>query len=214
MLDHLNYRADQIQTVPQNYRFWLHLGQTVGICLCAMAMGLVMINELHQEELLTIPITILSAIIFEWYTHRYALHRAFPGLRKIHELHIQHHMMFHHDTIQVSNEREYQFVLLPAFGMALLIAIIGVINFIFAQFMSSNVAWLAFATQAGCVLYYELAHLSFHLPLTHPLMYLLKYFCPLKQHHVDHHNPAIGSNWNFGITNSWSDRIFGTKWKP
>ena len=74
---------------------------------------------------------------------------------------------------------------------------------------SPNVAWLFLATGLFYFMNYELLHLAYHLPDTHPLarVWLVRRLGWL---HRTHHDPRRMAHANFNISYPLFDRVFGT----
>lgn len=204
-------RKDITDSIPANYKPWLHktIPTAVGFfillyCCLLITWGVWMI-----------PVAVLALfgfLGFEWMVHRYILHRQTFPLQDIHHKHINHHLLFSEDTMEMRSNRETYLVMMP------LIAILAVLLFI-----SPLIACLYFSFGFDCAgfvlalmilffLSYEWLHYSYHLPVD-SVIGGSKFLARLKQHHRRHHSWNNMKKYNFNVTIPLFDWILGTKIK-
>jgi sterol desaturase/sphingolipid hydroxylase (fatty acid hydroxylase superfamily) len=109
----------------------------------------------------------------------------------------------------IRDKREYRLVLIPAFGLFLII--VGQIGAWFALTWLgfSNLACLYAATAIGYAVSYEWLHFSYHLPHEHPVAQN-PIIQRLARHHAVHHDPRIMQRWNMNVTVPLMDVVMRT----
>src|SRR5690606_25844986 len=106
--------------------------------------------------------------------------------------------------------RDLRAVLFPPVLMTFFITAFALpAGLLLAWIATPNVAWLFVATSLGYFLNYELLHLAYHLPPTHPVA-RLPLVGRLKRLHQAHHDPRLMARCNFNITYPIGDALFGT----
>src|SRR5262249_772189 len=76
-------------------------------------------------------------------------------------------------------------------------------------FASRNLAALWVASTMGYVVAYEWLHLSYHLPVGHPIG-RTRLISLLRGHHARHHTPELMQRWNFNVTVPLADSLLAT----
>lgn len=208
-------RARLIQrTAEKGYHPWLHLfGPAIG-GVAIISFVLSTLENVQPLELLTIPLVFLLSNAVEWRAHKNLLHHRSRLIPILYDRHTpQHHMVFITDDLAARSRSEWSFVLIPAFGLAL----IGMLNLPIAAvlyyFVSHNVGALYLANALAYVLMYEWLHLSYHLPPESPIgkLSLIRF---LRRHHATHHDPRLMQKWNFNVTIPLWDLVRSTYYGP
>lgn len=193
-------RARLHAAIPAGYSPWLHLAGTTGVGLVALAASLWGLSSPRPIELLTIPITFLVSNLFEWRAHKDLLHRRQKFAAVLYDRHTpEHHMVFGYDDMAVRDWRELKLVLMPAFGVAAVVATMVPLSLLLGRLLGANVGWLFLMTSALYVVGYELSHLSYHLPENSFIgrLWLVRV---LREQHRRHHHPRLMQKWNFNVT--------------
>lgn len=203
-------RAELLAETPRWYVPWVHLVAPSSFGIVAIVAALASIRDLHPLELLTVPVVYLLANAFEWWIHGAALHRRHPLAPVLYDQHTpKHHMLYLTDDMAMRDLREYRLVLIPAYGLFLLI--VGQIGAWFAltRLGFPNVACLYAATAIAYAVSYEWLHFSYHLPHEHPVVRnpIIK---RLARHHAIHHDPRIMQRKNMNVTVPLTDWVMGT----
>lgn len=203
-------RAELLAETPSWYVPWVHLCVPSAFGLLAIAAALASIRDLHPLELLTVPVVYLFVNAFEWWIHGAALHRRHPLAPVLYDQHTpKHHMLYLTDDMAMRDTREYRLVLIPAYGLFLII--VGQIAAWFALTWLgfANVACLYAATAIAYAVSYEWLHFSYHLPREHPVARnpIIK---RLARHHAIHHDPRIMQRKNMNVTIPLMDWVMGT----
>jgi hypothetical protein len=203
-------RAAAMEQVPSWYSPWAHLAGTSGIALAVAALSLFELRDPSSVELLTVPITFLLANAVEWRAHKSLLHRRTPPLHKLYDLHTPvHHAIYQTADLAVRTTREWKLVLLPGIGVVSIVLLAVPFSCAAGRLVGANVGWLVLFTSGLYVWFYELAHLSYHLP---PQSFVgrLPPVRALRGHHARHHDPALMAHYNFNVTIPLYDWIRGT----
>lgn len=194
------FRTSLVASIPAWYSPWGHLlfPSLFGLGIIAAMVGL--LHGLRSLELLTVPVVYLVSNAVEWRIHKYMLHRRFPFFTTLYDRHTpQHHRVFVSDDMEMRSTREFRLVLIPFYGIVGIVLLDAPFAAAIWHFGYRNVACLFLATSAFYVLSYELLHLCYHLPATHPIgrSAIIR---RLRRHHAIHHAPSLMQRWNFNVT--------------
>ncbi len=193
-------RARLHAAIPAGYSPWLHLAGTTSVAIVALALGLAKMHAPTWVELLTVPVVLLFANAFEWRAHKNLLHHRQKPLHHLYDRHTpEHHMVFGYDDMAIRDPRELKLVLMPAIGVAGIVAMAAPIAFALGHFWSPNRGWLFLVTSAIYVVAYELSHMSYHLA-EDSFIGRLSLVRVLREHHRRHHHPKLMQKWNFNVT--------------
>lgn len=204
------YRAEQTAKIPGWYSPWVHLAGTTGIGVGAIALAALRIKSLGLVELATVPAVWAVANLFEWHAHRNMLHRRRFPWQELYDRHTPvHHRIYRYGDMEVRSMRELRFVLIPAIGVLGIVVLGAPVAALVGSLLGPNVGWLFLAGEATYVVAYELTHLAYHLPKSHPVQRigLVRW---LSEHHGRHHDPRLMQRWNFNVTVPLADWLFGT----
>ncbi len=203
-------RNELLAETPRYYVPWMHLFVPSLFGIATITIALSSIRDLQPLELLTVPLVYLFANAFEWWIHGAALHRRHPLAPVLYDQHTpKHHMLYVTDDMAIRDTREYRLVLIPAFGLFLVI--VGQIGAWLALTWLgfANIACLYAATAIGYAVSYEWLHFSYHLPHEHPVA-RNPIITRLARHHAVHHDPRIMQRWNMNVTVPLMDHVMGT----
>jgi sterol desaturase/sphingolipid hydroxylase (fatty acid hydroxylase superfamily) len=123
-----------------------------------------------------------------------------------------HHRIFVEGDMAVRSRREWRLVLIPAYGVVLIILANLPAVVALTLLGQRNLAALYAMTSVAYVLSYEWLHLAYHLPEGHPIA-RLRFVAALARHHAKHHDPALMQRWNFNVTFPIWDRVRGTTYR-
>lgn len=204
-------RSRTVAKIPSWYSPWGHLLVPAVCGLTVIVAALILVENLVWWELLVVPGTFLMSNASEWRIHKHVLHRRVPGLSILYDRHTPlHHMLYQTHSMQVKSRTEWRLVLIPAYGIILVILInLPIAAGIWFLAGQRNAGLLYLATAIGYVLSYEWMHLSYHLaPDTFiGRMWLVRV---LRRHHATHHHPTLMQKWNFNVTFPIWDLVRGT----
>ncbi len=203
-------RKDWVSRIPRLYSPWIHLSFTAVLAPLVIGLALSRLRSPTWQEWLVVPGVLLFENVFEWYVHRYALHRPIPGFHVLYKEHtLQHHRLYLTDDMPIKDWRELRFVLLPPAGILLILLLIVPVGLGLEHFGYRNVGMLWVATSAFSMVSYEWLHMSYHLPVGHPVgeLAVIK---RLSHHHAVHHHPERMGKWNMNVTIPLWDWVRGT----
>jgi hypothetical protein len=204
-------RAELLAAIPSHYSPWLHLGLTSGLGLGVIALALTALHRPSWHEALAVPAMVLLSNASEWFAHRDVLHRRRWFAPVLYDRHTpQHHVVYGYDDMAIRSWRELRLVLIPAYGIAALVALVAPLALLVGLLLGPNVGWLVLLTAAAYVLAYEWSHLAYHLPPESLLgrRWLVRV---LREHHRRHHHPRLMTRWNFNVTVPLFDWLQGTR---
>jgi hypothetical protein len=203
-------RNQLLAETPRWYVPWVHLFMPSLVGVTVIATALAQIRDLRLLELLTVPAVYLFANAFEWWIHGAALHRRHPLAPVLYDQHTpKHHMLYLTDDMAMRDPREYRLVLIPAYGLFLIIVGQLAVTSGLWWLGLRNVACLYAATAIGYAVSYEWLHFSYHLPHEHPVA-RHPIIRRLARHHAVHHDPRIMQRWNMNVTVPLTDWVMGT----
>jgi len=203
-------RARALSSIPGYYNPYLHLAATTGVGVATLVVALLSLRHVRPIEMLVIPATFLLSNAVEWRAHKYILHRRIWPLGILFDRHTPiHHKIYQYDSMAMRSNMEFREVLIPAAGVAAVVALSAPIAYAVARLVTPNCGWLALATSGVYVLTYELSHLSYHLP-EDSLIGRWRLVRVLREHHRRHHHRSLMQKWNFNVTVPLFDWLHGT----
>jgi hypothetical protein len=202
------YRAEEISP---RYRGLIHLAFTLTFGLGGIAWCVSRIHAPTALEWLAVPQTFLYANFAEYWGHRIPMHRPIRGLGLVYRRHAgQHHRFFTHEAMELESTRDLKAVLFPPLLVSFFITAFAVpAGLLIAWLTTTNVAYLFVATALAFFLNYEVLHLAYHLPESHPVA-RLPGIARLRRLHHTHHDQKLMTSRNFNITYPICDVIFRT----
>lgn len=207
------YRSEYRERhVPAGYMGWVHLFATTTVCVGIITWAVLLLDDVHPLEWLTLPIAFAIANLAEYLGHRHPMHRAMGPLKKMCLRHAgQHHRSFTHRAMCADDHRDFHIVLFPVLLLGFFMGGIALPLTLAAFFLFSvNVGALFAIVAAGYLATYEWLHLSYHLP-EDSFLGRLPFMPQLRRHHLVHHDPGVMAKANFNITFPICDVLFGTK---
>ena len=170
------------------------------------------ISDVRWWEWLTVPIAFLLSNIFEWFVHRYVMHRPInlPGLKAVYNRHtLNHHQFFTDSEIRFLNHRDWRVTVFPTYALVVFTLMSIVPALILGLLISSNVGWLVISTTIGMYLLYEFMHFCCHVD-ENRLVANMPFVNTLRRHHTAHHNTRLMMERNMNLTFPIADWLFGT----
>ena len=193
-------RQRVIEEIPRSYSPWLHLAATAGSGVAVLIAAIAAIDGLRAWELLVLPVMFVLSNAAEHFAHRTLLHHRIKPFQVLFDQHTpMHHAVYRYEDMAIRSTRELKLVLIPAFGVLTIVVATAPIAFLAGYLLSANAGWLVITETALYVVLYELTHLSYHLPETHPIG-RLRVIRFLREHHRRHHDPRLMQRWNFNVT--------------
>lgn len=169
------------------------------------------IKEIRYIELCTIPIAILIANIFEYVTHRFAMHNKIKFFGKLYKSHAgKHHRYFTYKEMEIDCDKDLRQVFAkPKFVILFTILVLVPISFILGKIFSFNISVLFFSTIIFYYFFHEICHLVSHVSDSNFLL-KIKFFEKIKKRHKIHHNTKMMREKNFNISFPMMDILFKT----
>ncbi|HYZ22196.1 MAG TPA: hypothetical protein VE690_08575, partial [Rhodopila sp.] len=115
------YRANYRRRVAGWYNGFLHIAIIYTIGLTALYIYISNIRNLNWAELITVPVAFLFCNFFEWFLHRYIMHRPWknPICRAVYNRHtLQHHQFFTDSEMRFADHRDYRVTFFPPYALA------------------------------------------------------------------------------------------------
>ena len=194
------------------YNGYLHLSIIYGIGIGLIYVFVSHISNVQWWEWFTIPVVFLLCNIFEWYLHKYVMHRPvnLPGLRAIYDRHtLNHHQFFTDDEIRFLNHRDWRVTVFPTYALVVFTLISIPLALIASFLFTSNIGWLLIATTIGMYLAYEFMHFCCHVD-ENPFVARCPFVNTLRRHHTAHHNQSMMMERNMNLTFPIADWLFKT----
>ena len=170
------------------------------------------LNAMRWWEWLTIPSVFVLCNIFEWYLHRYVMHRPVnvPGLKAIYDRHtLNHHQFFTDSEMRFLNHRDWRVTVFPTYALVVFTLISIPPSWIAGFLFTPNIGWLFITTTVGMYLVYEFMHFCCHVDEN-----VFVANCPfvntLRRHHTAHHNQSMMMGRNMNLTFPIADWLFGS----
>ncbi len=204
------FRQSMLDAIPGWYSPLAHMAGTIGVGIVAIACSVYFIADLSPLELLAIPVVLLLSNLGEWHAHRHLLHRRWKPMAVLYDRHTpEHHRVYRHRSMAVTEWRELRLILIPAMGVFGIVLATAPAAALAGYFLGANVGWLFLASSAGYVVSYEITHLCYHLP-EDSFIGRRAFIGFMREHHARHHDPRLMQKWNFNVTVPFGDWVFGT----
>jgi len=204
------FRADYREKISRWYSGPGHVFMIYAIGLSGIFFFVRQVETVAWYEWLTIPVAFTLANVFEWWIHRYVMHRPIKGFMGIYKRHtLAHHQFFTDAEPTIDSNRDFRIVFFPPYALAaFMIGTAGpaaLIHWLGAP----NIAWLLLATNTAIYLNYELFHYCCHVK-DDSIVRHIPFINTIRRHHIAHHNTAIMMERNFNLTYPVADWFFGT----
>jgi len=204
------FRADFRARIAPAYAGWAHVALIYALGLSAIWVCARHISTPAWYEWLVIPVAFCLSNAFEWWIHRFIMHRPVKGFMGIYKRHtLAHHQFFTDLEPTIDNTRDFRIVFFPPYALvafmalslppALLLGLVGL----------PNAGWLLLITNVALYLNYELFHYCCHVK-DDRLVRHMPLVNSIRRHHIAHHNTAIMMERNFNLTYPVADWFFDT----
>jgi hypothetical protein len=206
------YRRGYRERVAGWYNGFLHIGLIYIIGFTAMYIYLANLSQVAPLEWLVVPVTFLLCNFFEWWLHRYVMHRpsGIPVFRAIYNRHtLMHHQFFTDTEMRFADHLDYRVTFFPPYALATftLMSIPGAV--LLGLLLSPNTGWLFIATTTSVYLIYEFMHFCCHVQ-DNVLVRNLPFINTIRRHHAAHHDQSLMMERNMNLTFPIMDWLFGT----
>jgi hypothetical protein len=204
------FRADYRTRISPWYSGWGHVFMIYAIGLAGIWYFASQMHDVRWWEWLVIPVAFAISNVFEWWIHRYVMHRPVKGFMGIYKRHtLAHHQVFTDREPSFDGSRDFRITFFPPYALAAFMAGSIVPAWILGRLGAPNAGWLLLITNTALYLNYELFHYCCHVKDDRLVRYI-PLVNSIRRHHIAHHNTAIMMERNFNLTYPIADAIFGT----
>ena len=157
------FRVDYRQRIAPAYMGWMHVALIFGLGGAAIWVSARQITAPAWYEWLVIPAAFCLSNVFEWWIHKYVMHRPVKGLMGIYKRHtLAHHEFFTDVEPAFDNTRDFRIVFFPPYALVAFMTLSLVPAFILNRLGLANAGWLLLMTNTALYLNYELFHYCCH----------------------------------------------------
>ncbi len=204
------FRADFRSKIGKLYSGWAHVALIYALGGAAIWYFARQVHQPAWYEWLVIPVAFTASNVFEWWIHKYVMHRPVPGFMGIYKRHtLAHHQFFTENEYTVDNSRDFRIVFFPPYALVTFMALSLVPAGILGLLGLANAGWLLLITNTALYLNYELFHYCCHVKDDRIVRHI-PFVNSIRRHHAAHHNTAIMMERNFNLTYPIADWFFGT----
>lgn len=204
------FRADYRTKISRWYSGPGHVVMIYAIGLAGIFYFVRQLDAVAWYEWLTIPVAFMLANIFEWWIHKYVMHRPVKGFMGIYKRHtLAHHQFFTDREPTIDSNRDFRIVFFPPYALAAFMIGTSLPAALLIWAGLPNVGWLLLATNTGIYLNYELFHYCCHVK-DDSIVRHIPFINTIRRHHIAHHNTSIMMERNFNLTYPIADCLFGT----
>jgi len=204
------FRDDYRQRVSPWYSGVGHVLLIAGIGLAAIWYFARHIHQPAPLDWLIVPAGFMFANIFEWWIHRYVMHRPVKGFMGIYKRHtLAHHQFFTDGEPTIDTAKDFRITFFPPYALVVFICMTAVGAAVVNAVWSANAAWLLTCTTTAIYLNYELFHWCCHVK-DDRFVKRIPFVNTIRRHHIAHHNQSIMMARNMNLTYPIADWLFGT----
>ena len=204
------FRADYRTRISPWYSGWGHVFMIYAIGFAGIWYFASQMHDVRWWEWLVIPVAFAISNVFEWWIHRYVMHRPVKGFMGIYKRHtLAHHQFFTDHEPSFDGSRDFRITFFPPYALAAFMAGSIVPAWALGLLGAPNAGWLLLITNTALYLNYELFHYCCHVKDDRLVRYI-PLVNSIRRHHIAHHNTAIMMERNFNLTYPIADAIFGT----
>jgi hypothetical protein len=204
------FRADFRTRIAPAYDGWAHVALIYALGFAAIWYCARQLVAPRWFELLIIPAAFCLSNVFEWWIHRYVMHRPVKGFMGIYKRHtLAHHQFFTDAEPSFDSPRDFRIVFFPPYALVAFMALSLPFAALLAAIGLANAGWLLLITNVALYLNYALFHYCCHVK-DDRLVRHIPLVNSIRRHHIAHHNQAIMMERNFNLTYPIADWFFGT----
>lgn len=207
-----NYRQVYRERIASWYNGWLHVAVIYTIGVAALYVYISHIDNVRWWEWLTVPVVFLLANIFEWWIHRYVMHRPrrWSGARAIYNRHtLTHHQFFTDREMRFADHHDWRVTVFPPYALIVFILMSIPAGLLVGWLVSANAGWLLMCTTTSVYLIYEFMHFCCHID-ENWFVRNCPFVNTIRRHHTAHHNQSVMMERNMNLTFPIADWLFGT----
>ena len=207
-----NYRATYRHRIAGWYNGWLHAFVIYVIGFTALSVYFANISDLRWWELAIVPVTFVAANFFEWWIHRFVMHRPsqVKAFRAIYNRHtLMHHQFFTEKEMRFADHHDWRVTFFPPYALVTFTMMSIPPALVVGWLISPNVGWLLISTTTSMYLIYEFMHFCCHVD-ENWFVRNAPFVNTIRRHHTAHHNQSIMMERNMNLTFPIMDWLFGT----
>jgi hypothetical protein len=204
------FRDDFRNRISPAYAGWAHVALIYALGAAAIWYCARQIAAPAWYEFLVVPVAFCASNVFEWWIHKYVMHRPVKGLMGIYSRHtLAHHQFFTHVEPTIDNTRDFRIVFFPPYALVAFMALSLPPAYLLGALGLPNAGWLLLITNVGLYLNYEAFHFCCHVK-DDRLVRFIPLVNSIRRHHIAHHDPVLMMGRNFNLTYPVADWFFGT----
>ena len=204
------FRADYRRKISPWYNGYAHIGVVYAIGIAALAYFIPHIHQPTALEWAVVPVVFLACNIFEWWIHRFVMHRPIKGFMGIYRRHtLAHHQFFTEAEPSIDTSRDFRITFFPPYAMVTFLAMSVPPALILGFSVVGKCRRLLMCTTTGIYLNYEFFHWCCHVKDDRIVRHV-PFINTIRRHHIAHHNTAIMMEKNMNLTYPIADWLFGT----
>lgn len=206
------YRDTYRTRITGWYNGWLHVSVIYTIGFTALFIYIAGMQDITALEWMTVPLTFLMCNFFEWWIHRYIMHRPskIPLFRAVYSRHtLMHHQFFTEKEMRFAGEHDFRVTFFPPYALVVFTLMSIPAALVLGWLVSANVGWLFITTTTSMYLIYEFMHFCCHID-ENAFVRHMPFVNTLRRHHTAHHNQNIMMERNMNLTFPIMDWLFGT----
>ncbi len=117
------FREDFRARIAPAYAGWVHVALIYALGGAAIFYSVRQISHPAWYEFLVIPVAFCLSNVFEWWLHKYVMHRPVKGLMGIYNRHtLAHHQFFTDVEPTFDNTRDFRIVFFPPYALVAFMA--------------------------------------------------------------------------------------------
>jgi hypothetical protein len=204
------FRADFRARIAAAYVGWVHVALIFALGGSAIWFCARQVHAPAWYEFLVVPVAFCASNVFEWWIHRYIMHRPVRGFMGIYKRHtLAHHQFFTDREPTIDSTRDFRIVFFPPYALVAFMALSLPLAAVLGLSGSPNAGWMLLLTNVALYLNYETFHFCCHAKNDRLIRYI-PLVNSIRRHHIAHHNPAIMMERNFNLTYPVADWFFDT----
>ena len=206
------FRAIYRERIDSWYNGWVHVAIIFGIGFSAIWIFVSSLQNVQPLEWLIVPVVVLGTNFFEWFLHRYIMHRpwSFAPFKAIYTRHmLMHHQFFTDTEVRFAGPHDFRVTFFPPYTLATFLCMSVPIALVAGWLFTPNVGWLLITCTTAMYLTYEFMHACCHIGENWFVRYM-PCVNTLRRHHKAHHNQSIMMERNMNLTFPIMDWLFGT----
>jgi hypothetical protein len=206
------YRASYRDRITGWYNGWVHVAVIYLIGITALYIYLSNLHDVRWWEWGVVPVTFIGGNFFEWWIHRYIMHRPsqIKVARAIYSRHtLMHHQFFTDAEMRFGDHHDWRVTFFPPYALVVFTLMSIPLALAAGYVISPNAGWLVIATTTSSYLIYEFMHFCCHVDEGW-FVRTMPFVNTIRRHHKAHHDQSLMMERNMNLTFPIMDWAFGT----